>query len=289
MVIASILILAQEAGAESSTAVSWFVPGKGVLVASLVVVIVAVIGSIVLARRGFPITVRKIAGLDAVDEAVGRATEMGRPILYVPGIQDMDNIQTVAGITILSKVAKTVAEYDAEIEVPNTRSLVMTSAREAVQAAYLSAGRSDSYNPDRIYYVSDEQFAFVAYAGGLMARKRPAACFYFGCFFAESLILAENGNAIGAIQIAGTAETTQLPFFVASCDYTLIGEEFFAASAYLSGEPDQLGTLLGQDAVKAVAWVMIAVVTLVSTVAALVGSGAVSGWVNGLKSAMGGG
>ena len=289
MSVATILLLAQEAGAESSTAVSWFMPGKGVLVVALVVVVVAVLGSILWARAGHSIVVRKIAGLDAVDEAVGRATEMGRPILFVPGIQDMDNIQTVAGITILSKVAKTAAEYDADIEVPNTRSLVMTSAREAVHAAYLSAGRTDSYNPDRIYYVSDEQFAFVAYTSGLMARKRPAACFYFGCFFAESLILAENGNAIGAIQIAGTAETTQLPFFVASCDYTLIGEEFFAASAYLSGEPDQLGTLLGQDMIKAVVWVMIAVVTLVATIAAVTESAGVTQFITNLRVSMGGG
>jgi len=40
---------------------------------------------------------------------------------------------------------------------------------------------------------------------------------------------------------------SQLPFFVASCDYTLIGEEFFAASAYLSGDPLQIGSLKGQD------------------------------------------
>ena len=191
----------------------------------------------------------------------------------VPGIQDMDNIQTVAGITILSKVSKTAAEYDAEVEVPNTRSLVMTAAREAVHAAYMSAGRSDSYNPDRIYYVSDEQFAYVAYVGGLMVRRKPAACFYFGCFYAESLILAENGNAIGAIQVAGTAETSQLPFFVASCDYTLLGEEFFAASAYLSGEPDQLGTLLGQDLVKAAVWTLGIVAAVSASVAALVPGG----------------
>jgi len=63
----------------------------------------------------------------------------------------------------------------------------------------------------------------------------------------ESLLFAENGNSIGAIQIAGTAEPSQLPFFVAACDYTLIGEEFFAASAYLSGERDQLGSIQGQD------------------------------------------
>ncbi len=289
MPIFTLPLLAQVAGAPGAEAVSFFVPGKGVLFVTLVLVAGAVLGGIQWARSGGRVHIRRIAGLDAVDEAVGRATEMGRPILFVPGIQDMDNIQTVAGITILSRVAKTAAEYDADIEVPTTRSLVMTSAREAVHAAYMSAGRSDSYNPDRIYYVSDEQFAFVAHVGGMMVRQKPAACFYFGCFYAESLILAENGNAIGAIQIAGTAETTQLPFFVAACDYTLIGEEFFAASAYLSGEPDQMGTLLGQDIVKALAWVAMLGAAAIGTLAVLAGSGALDSLVASMRSRMGGG
>ena len=285
----AVTILAQDAAPAAGFMPGWFMPGKGLLAISLIIVAAAVMISILWARSGRPIRIRKIAGLDAVDEAVGRATEMGRPVLFIPGIQDVDNIQTVAGITILGKVAKTAAEYDAEIEVPTTRSLVMTTAREAVHASYLSAGRTDSYNPDRIYYLSDEQFAFVAYTGGLMQRKRPAACFYFGCFFAESLILAENGNSIGAIQVAGTAETTQLPFFVASCDYTLIGEEFFAASAYLSGEPDQLGTLLGQDLVKGLAWAAVLVAALLATLAAVTGHEGIASFVNGARAALGGG
>mgnify|MGYP001337085994 CR=1 FL=1 len=199
------------------------------------------------ARSGRPLNIRKIAGLEAVDEAVGRATEMGRSILFIPGIQDMNEIQTIAGITVLSRVAKVAAEYDARVEVPTSRSLVMTAARETVQASFLTAGRPESYNQDLVYYVTDEQFGYVAYVQGMMVREKPAACFYMGAFFAESLILAETGNTIGAIQVAGTAMPAQLPFFVAACDYTLIGEEFFAASAYLSGEPDQLGSLKGQD------------------------------------------
>jgi hypothetical protein len=90
----------------------------------------------------------------------------------------------------------------------------------------------------------------VAAVTGHMVREKPAACFYMGSFFAESLILSETGNSIGAIQVAGTAQPSQLPFFIAACDYTLIGEEFFAASAYLSGDPDQLGSLKGQDVGK---------------------------------------
>jgi hypothetical protein len=243
----------------------------------LALLVAMICGSVLLfigvARSGRPIKIRKIAGLEAVDEAVGRATEMGRPVLFVPGIQDMNEIMTLAGLTALSRVAKTAAEYDAKLEVPTARSLVMTAARETVQAAFLAAGRPDSYNEDLIYYVTDEQFGYVAYLTGHMVREKPAACFYLGAFYAESLILAETGNMIGAIQIAGTAETAQLPFFVAACDYTLIGEEFYAASAYLSGEPDQLGSLRGQDVGKIIVAAILVIGCLIATAASLAGPG----------------
>jgi hypothetical protein len=237
------------------------------------VILLLVCGGVVvfteMVKAGRGTHVREIAGLRAIEEAVGRATEMGRPCLFIPGIQDMNEIATVAGITILSRVARIAADYDATIEVPTSRSLVMTAARETVQAAYFAAERAEAYNEDRIYYVTEEQFAYVAYLTGYMVREKPAACFYAGTFFAESLILAETGNSVGAIQIAGTAEASQLPFFVAACDYTLIGEEFFAASAYLSGEPHQLGSLKGQDAGKVLASILLLVGCLAATAAAL--------------------
>lgn len=223
----------------------------------LVVLAGSVIWYIYHAKRGKDMFLRKIAGLSAVEEAIGRATEMGRPILFIPGIHDMDDVQTIAGMTILSRVAKQTADYDSRIIVPTRASLAMTAARETVREAYMTAGRPDAYRQDDIYYVTDEQFGYVAAVNGIMTRDKPATCFYMGAFFAESLILAETGNSIGAIQIAGTAMPAQLPFFVAACDYTLIGEELFAASAYLSGEPKQLGSLKGQDVGKAVAMIAI--------------------------------
>ena len=199
------------------------------------------------AKRGKKLFIRKIAGLEAIDEAIGRATEMGRPILFIPGINDMDDVQTIAGITLLGRVAKVVADYDIKINMPVARSIVMTVGRETIKEAYVSAGRPDAYSDDMVHYITDEQFGYVAAVDGIMVREKPATCFYLGAFFAESLILAETGNSVGAIQIAGTAMPAQLPFFVAACDYTLIGEELFAASAYLSREPKLLGSLKGQD------------------------------------------
>ena len=261
-------------------AVEWFDGTRLWFLILFAVFAAAVLAFIAVARSGRKLKVRPIPGLKAIDEAVGRATEMGRSCLFIPGIADVNDIMTMAGINLLSHIAQTAAEYDAKIEVPTCKSLVMTAARETVQAASLAAGRPDAYNPDSIYYVTDEQFGYVAYLQGLMVREKPAACFYFGHFYAESLILAEMGNGIGAIQVAGTAETSQLPFFVAACDYTLIGEEFFAASAYLSGEPDQLGSLKGQDVGKAIVAAAILAGVICATIASVTGSATVQYWVD---------
>ncbi len=218
----------------------------------VIIVCGAILYFIQQASSGKELFIRKIAGLDAVDEAVGRATEMGRKIFYIPGTQDMDEVQTLAGITILGRVAKVAAEYEASLEVPVSRSLVMVTCREVVKEAYLNAGRPEAYNDSMVYYLTDDQFGYAAGIDGLVMRDKPSTLFFMGAFYAESLILAETGNSIGAIQIAGTAMPAQLPFFVAACDYTLIGEELFAASAYLSKEPKLLGSLKGQDLGKAI-------------------------------------
>lgn len=267
-----------EGESESSTPASssgqWFNKERWNVLVIMILVCGAILYYIRRATRGDSLFIRRIAGMDAVNEAVGRATEMGKPVLYIAGIQDMDNVQTVAGLTILGSIAKLIAQYETHLLMPTSRSLVMSTARETVKEAYLSAGRPDAYREDSIYYVTDEQFGFVAHVDGLMLRRRPAACFFLGAFFAESLILAETGNSIGAIQIAGTAMPTQLPFFVAACDYTLIGEELFAASAYLSRDEKMLGSLKGQDMGKLIAMFFILVGSVVVTIAQVSDGGA---------------
>ncbi len=204
------------------------------------------------ARKGRDLYVRPIGGLAAMNEAIGRATEMGRPILYVPGIADVDDIQTIASMVILSEVAKLAAQHDTRTIVPTNKALVYPLAEETVRNAYLHAGRPEAFQRDDVRFLSEDQFAFTAGTTGIMLRERPATNIYMGAFWAESLFLAETGFAAGAIQIAGTANVSQLPFFVAACDYTLIGEELYAASAYLSREPMLLGSLKASDLSKLV-------------------------------------
>jgi hypothetical protein len=225
----------------------WFNLGYKFVGIAVVVFCGIIVYCIYHARRGREFFVRRISGLEAVDEAIGRATEMGRPILYLTGLAGVSDISTLAGLNILSRVARRAAEYDTPVLLPACDPFVMVVEREIVKGAHMDAGRPDTYRDDNIYFVSESQFAYTAAVNGVMLRERPAAIFYMGYFFAESLILAETGSSTGAIQIAGTDAEHQLPFFIAACDYTLIGEELYAASAYLSREPLLLGSLKGQD------------------------------------------
>jgi len=238
-----------------------FIEGARAIFAATLLVSITLSYYIDRASSGEDIYLRKIPGLQALEEAVGRATEMGKSVLFVPGIMDLDQVETVTGLNLLGHVAEYTAKYETSLNVPVSRSIVMEAGREICKESYLKSGRPDLYYDDMVHYISDEQFAYAAGVNGIMERERPAACFYLGKFYAESLILAETGNSIGAIQIAGTGSPSQIPFFVTACDYTLIGEEFFTASAYLSNKPELVGSIKGQDIVKLL--VMIAMVLTV--------------------------
>jgi hypothetical protein len=190
---------------------------------------------------------------------------MGKPVLFAHGLHPMGSVSTIASINILSRVARRTAEFNTELRVANNDPIVMAVSQEVVKESYLNAGRPDAYTEDMVFMVATEQFSYAAALDGMMVRDRPATNIMMGYFYAESLLLAETGASIGAIQIAGTDSYTQLPFFITTCDYTLMGEELYAASAYLAREPKLLGSLKGQDVGKAFILLVLIFGTLLAT------------------------
>jgi hypothetical protein len=243
----------------------WYHTGKTSIFLATAVFTFFVLLFINMAKKGKELYVRPIAGIDAVDEAIGRATEMGRPILYILGLGSAGDLATIASLTILNRVAKKTAEYQTPLLVPVADPVVLTVAQEAVRAGYYDAGRPDAYKEDSVFYLTSMQFAYVSAVNGLMLRERTATNIYMGAFYAESLLLAETGNIAGSIQISGTDQVAQIPFFVAATDYTLIGEELYAASAYLGREPLLLGAIKAQDWGKILIMISLILGTLAAT------------------------
>jgi len=245
----------------------WFNTQRINVLLGLVICFLFILGFILYGRRGKGFYIRSIAGLQAVDNAIGRATEMGKPILYSSGLGKMDRVATMASMNVLASVAEKTAEYNTPLIFPNYDPVVMATAQEVVFEAYSKAGHPEAYNPDNIFFVTQSQFGYAAAVDGIMTRQLPATNLFFGTFEAEALILAETGNSIGALQIAGTDSTIQLSFFIVACDYTLIGEELFVASGYLTKDPQVLGSIKGQDWLKA----LIVLLILIGGIAGILG------------------
>jgi len=214
--------------------------------------------------QGLPSPIRRIGGLDALDEAVGRCTEMGRPVHYTFGIGEMDG-NVLASFDVLSYVSGQCARMDTDIIVTNALGEVQMMTEEIVRAAYVNAGKADSYQPDNVRFISNVQTAYMSAILGIFQRERPGANLMLGPFFAESMMLSEAGQQIGAIQIGGTGRTIQIPFFVAACDYTLIGDELFVAGAYIGRKPLQMGAIYAQDFGKWLSLVLMAVGSVLAT------------------------
>ena len=208
------------------------------------------------AKRKKDLYVRRIPGIDAIDEAAGRSAELGRPMMFSTGLTTVSPT-LYACLGVLYYVGRRAAMYKSKLLLPQNNAEVMVIAEDVLRDAYRAEGRQAAFDPKNIIFLSEEQFAFAAGYGGLAHREQIATAFLFGFFAAESLLLAEAGQQVGAMQVAASVSPEQVAFFICTCDYTLIGEELYATSAYLTRESIQLGSLYGQDRAKLVFFLLI--------------------------------
>lgn len=220
-----------------------------------------------LSRTGkFSVRLRRIAGLEAVEEAVGRATEMGKPFHFSPGLGDIIGTtapETFAALHILSYVTSLSAKYDTRMIVTIRMPNVFPLAQQIVRESYSVNNKADMYREDTVRYISSDQDAYASGVIGLLYQEEMAANIMAGLYMGEALLIAESGSRVGAMQVAITASITQIPFFVAACDYTIIGEELFAAGAYVSGDKERLGAIAAQDYFKLAVMAVIILGTVV--------------------------
>ena len=221
------------------------------------------------AKKGKSIFIRKIGALDAIDEAVGRATEMARPVHFTTGstatLYSDEAPQILAGLTVLSHVARLTARQRTPLITTVCDPSYLTLTEEIVREAYLKEGRPEDYRQDMVRYISQEQQAYVSGVQGIFLRENVAANFVIGPLYAEALMILETGYRVGAIQIGGTGtKTIQMPFLIAVCDYTLIGEEIYAAGAYISKDPRTLATILAGDIAKFAVELLLIVGTIIT-------------------------
>ena len=132
---------------------------EGRLVGLLLLILIFVLAVNFMGQAKLPY-IRRVPALDAIEDAIGRSTEMGKPVVCSYGLGGFD-YWTVAGLSILGYVAKICAETDTRLIVPTGGSsdsyIVREAAVDLVRNAYTAAGRPEAFNEDDMPFLSGEQ------------------------------------------------------------------------------------------------------------------------------------
>jgi hypothetical protein len=223
-----------------------------------------------LGRRGKRFVLRRIPALDAIEEGVGRAVEMQRPVHWTAGhpraskLYDATGAYLAAGFTILIRVAQVCMEKGARLLVSVGHPELYPIARDIVDTVYTLGGKPEEFRGENIVLVPE--YSYLAAVIGRIIRERPATHIQTGYFwYQDALVLPEVARGEGCFNITG-GQVTALPFLIVQSDYTLIADELFAASAQITEDPVLIGYIAGLDVIKGI---MIALVVAGVTLASL--------------------
>lgn len=228
---------------------------EGRLVGLLLLILIFVLAVNFMGQAKLPY-IRRVPALDAIEDAIGRSTEMGKPVVCSYGLGGFD-YWTVAGLSILGYVAKICAETDTRLIVPTGGSsdsyIVREAAVDLVRNAYTAAGRPEAFNEDDMPFLSGEQYAYTPGYVGILVRERPGTMIMTGSHWSEAMNLAEMANAVDAVTITAGCYTSNMAALACASDYIMLGEEQPAAGAYLSRDPAQMASIRVQDIYKFIA------------------------------------
>jgi hypothetical protein len=222
-------------------------------------------------RAGKAGELRVLPGTKELPGSAGRSAETGQPLhisVGVEGVGGAATAETWAGLTLLSQLADEAAACDTPVIVTVADATVLPIAQDILKRAYVRHGNPDGYDPIQVRFVAPNAMAYAAGVAGVLKREPLTASVMIGSFGDEYLLMGETGARRGVHQIAGTANPLTLPMLYASADETLIGEEMFAAGAYTSRQPVQIGSLLAEDWAR---WIVIAAIVVTAAARILLG------------------
>lgn len=239
--------------------------------AVLIVAGIFVYISYYLARKGRIWTIRPLEAIEAIQEGIGRAAEMNRPVLMFPGIGNLQNVQTIAGLTMLGEVVERGARVNVPVNTIPSYTEIVTASEAIVRDAYNRAGKPELYQIGKyVKWFGADQFVYAVGGAGYILAEKPAMVVFLGYFLADVLVTGEAGSRVGALQIGGTGDQNAISLMAIVCDYILIGEEIYAASASITGDKFQIATIAGQDWLK-ILMILLMVVGVLSLAAGFSG------------------
>lgn len=218
------------------------------------------------------IRLRPLNGYQRLGGEVGQAIESGQKLHISLGqgsIVGPTTASSVAASQILEKLAKDSCANNTPPVVTVGDGTLLPLAENHIRNAYNNANRLYQYRPEHAQFLAqgDDNFVYAAGVTNELAQNKVLSHVLAGRYGEEIGIIAGVASRQNVGQIIATDDLTALAIGTAVSDDLIVGEELFAAGAYLEGRLSQIASLQVQDIARWVIAVIIVLLALFNLVA----------------------
>lgn len=201
-------------------------------------------------QRGKLPDLRPIQAFTALRGVMARAIETGRAVhvsVGVGGITSDVTADSLAGLSALEYLADQSAATGLAPIVTMADPTLLPLAQDVIRRPY-GADREEAAKAVRhVRWIAPEPAAYAAGVMDILGGEGVDANVLIGSFGDEYLLMGEAASRRKITHIGGASDPNVLPFVFASADQALMGEDMYAAGAYLSRKAWHIGSLLAQD------------------------------------------
>ena len=211
-------------------------------------------------RRRSPAALRPIAAYQQLNRAVGLAVENGTRLhfsLERGSLYPARGASELAGLAMLRRLSERTSVSDNPPVVTSGDASLAFLSQDTLQSGYRAAGAEEQYRFTTGRLTGLTPFSFAAGAISTVYDENVSANVYIGDFGVESALLTEAAERQNSTLIASSDNLAAQSVFYASSQEPLIGEELFAAGAYVGAGPAHEASLNVQDALR---WLVILVI-----------------------------
>lgn len=208
-------------------------------------------------RRKSPAVFRKIEAYERLNRAIGLAVEGGTRLHVSIGRGNLFTARggsALAGLAMLRRLSEQTSLSDQPPIVTSGDASLAILSQDTLQSGYRAAGAEDQYRFTTGRLTGLTPFAFAAGTVPIMRDEKVSANVVIGDLGAEAALLTDAANNEGADLIAASDNLSAQSVLFAASDEPLIGEELFAAGAYLGAGKSHEASLQAQDVLR---WLVI--------------------------------
>jgi hypothetical protein len=208
------------------------------------------------------IELRQIQAFTHFRREVDLAVEAGKRIHISIGRGSIDDVQggaSLIGLTILDRCARAASTSDRPPVTTSGDGVVTILSQDTLQNTYRSLAAEDRYEPTSARLTGLTPMAYAAGAMPAIHDEQVSANILAGHYGTEIALLTEAGERSHSLTVAGCDSISAQAVLYATADEPLLGEELYAAGAYLGGNPMHNASLRMQDILR---WVIIATILL---------------------------